>query len=119
MRARPPRRRSFQISCCPPVACANRMSRLLSEAGRFSLNFGRSSGWTAACQSVPLASSADARVVLPPLVYELVRAVGELAPGDRRDGVENGSPVGGVGFALRIRGAHGLPTTLVRIRHRV
>src|SRR5437870_3222356 len=49
----------------------------------------------------------DTRIVLPTLVHEFVRAVGELAPGDRRDGVENRSTLRGVGVCgPRIRSGH-------------
>src|SRR6185295_1245025 len=49
----------------------------------------------------------DARIVLPALVHEFVRPVGELAPGDRREGVENRSTFRGVGVCgPRIRSVH-------------
>ncbi len=49
----------------------------------------------------------DTCIVLPTLVHEFVRAVGELAPGDRRDGVENRSTLRGVGVCgPRIRSVH-------------
>src|SRR2546426_7290803 len=49
----------------------------------------------------------DTRIVLPTLVHEFVRAVGKLAPGDRRDSVENRSTLRGVGVCgPRIRSVH-------------
>src|SRR5207247_8582357 len=59
----------------------------------------------------------DTRIVLPTLVHEFVRAVGKLAPGDRRDGVENRSTLRGVGVCRpRIRSVHARRTvSLVRL----
>ena len=49
----------------------------------------------------------DPRVLLPPLVHELVRTIGRFAPGDCRDGVENGLTLGCAGFAVwEIGSAH-------------
>src|SRR5437899_11335161 len=39
----------------------------------------------------------DTRIVLPTLIHKLVRAIRQLAPGDRRKGIENRSPLGCVG----------------------
>src|SRR2546425_1563805 len=49
----------------------------------------------------------DTRIVLPTSIHKLVRTIRQLAPGDRREGIENRSTLGCVGMLVAgIRSAH-------------